>query len=109
MNRKRTYRVYRAEGLSVRKRLRRRLPQREPLPITVPDLSNHRWSIDFVSDQLWTGRRFRPLCIVDDCTKECLAIYVDFSISGLRLSYLSRRSPEPVATRGRSCSTTDRR
>lgn len=88
MNRKRTYRVYRAEGLSVRKRLRRRLPQRERLPITVPDRPNHRWSIDFVSDQLWTGRRFRALCIVDDCTKECLAIYVDFSISGLRLSYL---------------------
>jgi putative transposase len=51
MNRKRTYRLYRSEGLSVRKRLRRRLPQRERLPITVPDRLNHRWSLDFVSDQ----------------------------------------------------------
>jgi putative transposase len=41
-----------------------------------------------VSDQLWTGRRFRALCVVDDCTKESLAIYADVSISGLRLSYL---------------------
>lgn len=88
INRKRTYRVYRAEGLSVRKRLRKRLPQRERLPITVPDRPNRRWSLDFVSDQLWTGRRFRALCVVDDCTKECPAILVDFSISGLRLSYL---------------------
>jgi len=88
VNRKRTYRLYRSEGLSVRKRLRRRLPQRERLPITVPDRPNHRWSLDFVSDQLWTGRRFRALCVVDDCTKECLAIYPDVSISGLRMSYL---------------------
>lgn len=90
INRKRTYRVYRAEGLSVRKRLRKRLPQRERLPITVPDRPNRRWSLDFVSDQLWTGRRFRALCVVDDCTKECPAILVDFSISGLRLSYPAR-------------------
>lgn len=88
LNRKRTYRVYRAEGLSLRKRLRKRLPQRERLPITVPDRPNRRWSLDFVSDQLWTGRRFRALCVVDDCTKESLAIYADFSISGLRLTFL---------------------
>ena len=98
-NHKRTYRVYRAEGLSVRKRLRKRLPQRERLPITVPDRPNHRWSLDFVSDQLWTGRRFRALCVVDDCTKECLAIYADYSISGLRLTFLLEalvRSRGPV-------------
>lgn len=88
VNHKRTYRVYHAEDLSLRKRSRKRLPQRERLPITVPDRPNQRGSLDFVSDQLWTGRRFRALCVVDDCTKECPAIYVDFSISGLRLSYL---------------------
>src|SRR5688572_3712459 len=54
---------------------------------SVPDRPNHRWSLDFVSDQLWTVDGL-ALCVVDDCTKECLAIYADVSISGLRLSYL---------------------
>lgn len=44
--------------------------------------SNQRWSLDFVSDSLTRGRRFRVLCIIDDFSRECLASVVDTSISG---------------------------
>ncbi len=88
MNRKKTYRLYREEGLQVRRRKRRRLPRRERLPLTVPERRNARWSMDFVSDALWTGRRFRALGIVDDCTRESPAILTDFSIPGARITRL---------------------
>jgi putative transposase len=52
----------------------------------VPVTSNERWSLDFVSDQLTCGRRFRILTIVDDCTRECLALVADTSLSGIRVS-----------------------
>ena len=51
-------------------------------PIAVPLLPNERWSLDFVSDQLLDGRRFRILVVVDDCTRECLALVADTSLSG---------------------------
>ena len=88
MNAKRTYRLYREEGLQVRRRKKRRWPARERLPLVAPDRRNARWSLDFISDALWTGRRFRALDIVDDCTRECPAILVDFSISGRRIARL---------------------
>ena len=47
---------------------------------------NHRWSLDFVSDQLVSGRRFRILAIYDDCTRECLAAIADVSLSGIRVA-----------------------
>jgi putative transposase len=52
----------------------------------VPMTSNERWSLDFVSDQLTCGRRFRILTIVDDCTRECLALVADTSLSGIRVA-----------------------
>lgn len=85
MNRKKTWRLYREEGLQVRRRKKRRLPPRERLPLTAPERRNARWSLDFVSDALWTGRRFRALGIVDDCTRESPAILADYSISGSRI------------------------
>jgi putative transposase len=48
----------------------------------VPMAPNDRWSLDFVSDQLTDGRRFRILTVVDDCTRECLALVPDTSLSG---------------------------
>ena len=48
--------------------------------------ANDRWSLDFVSDQLTDGRRFRVLTIVDDCTRECLGHVADTSLSGLRVT-----------------------
>lgn len=52
----------------------------------VPMTANDRWSLDVVSDQLTDGRRFRVLTIVDDCTRECLGLVADTSLSGLRVA-----------------------
>ena len=63
VNRKRTYRIYTEEGLQVRTKKRKKLI-RPRVPMSVPTKANERWSLDFVSDQLSTGRRFRVLNIV---------------------------------------------
>ena len=55
------------------------------MPMLVPDKVNQRWSMDFVSDQLANGRRFRVLNVVDDYSRECVLQIVDTSISGQRL------------------------
>ncbi len=85
VNAKRTYRLYREEGLQVRRRKRRRLPRRDRLPLPVPERPMQRWSVDFVSDQLASGRRFRILNVVDDHSRECPGQIVDVAISGARL------------------------
>src|SRR5262249_4543704 len=54
-------------------------------PIELPTALNQRWSLDFVSDSLADGRRFRILCIVDDFSRECLATVVDTSLIGMRM------------------------
>ena len=81
----RIYRLYREEGLSVRKRKARRRAIGTRAPILVEAKANARWSLDFVHDQLAHGRRFRVLNIVDDVTRECLAAIPDTSISGRRV------------------------
>ena len=81
----RIYRLYREEGLAVRKRRSRRKAVGTRAPILVQVKPNARWSLDFVHDQLACGRRFRILNIVDDVTRECLAAIPDTSISGLRV------------------------
>ena len=85
INRKRTYRIYTEEGLQVRTKKRKKLV-RPRVPMSVPTRANERWSLDFVSDQLATGRRFRVLNIVDDYTRECVGQLVDVSISGVRMT-----------------------
>lgn len=98
-NRKKTERLYREEGLKVRRRRSRRraIGTRAPIPLT--DRPNTRWSLDFVHDQMSCGRRFRVLNVVDDVTKECLAAIPDVSISGRRvvreLDRLIERRGEP--------------
>ena len=69
----RIYRLYREEGLTVRKRWARRRAVGSRVPILVESKSNARWSVDFVHDQLASGRRLRILNIVDDVMRECLA------------------------------------
>jgi putative transposase len=54
-------------------------------PMQLPQAINQRWSLDFVSDTLADGRRFRILCIVDDFSRECLATVVDTSLGGVRV------------------------
>jgi putative transposase len=82
----RIYRLYREEGLTVRKRRARRRAVGSRAPILVETAANARWSLDFVHDQFASGRRFRILNIVDDVTRECLAAIPDTSISGRRVA-----------------------
>ena len=85
VNPKRTYRLYREEGLQVRRKRRKKLI-RPRVPMLVPDTVNQRWSMDFVSDQLANGRRFRVLNVVDDFSREIVLQVIDFSISGYRVA-----------------------
>jgi transposase InsO family protein len=90
----RVYRLYREEGLGVRKR--RAVGTR--VPILVAARPNARWSLDFVHDQFACGRRFRVLNIVDDVTRECLGAIPDTSISGRRVA---RELSDIIAWRGK--------
>jgi putative transposase len=85
MNHKRLYRLYREEKLMVRRRRGRKRALGTRTPLHLPNTINERWSLDFVSDTLSDGRRFRILCIVDDFSRECLATVVDTSLSGIRV------------------------
>jgi transposase InsO family protein len=82
----RIYRLYREEGLTVRRRRARRRAVGTRAPILVEAKPNARWSLDFVHDQLASGRRFRVLNIVDDVTRRCLGAVADTSISGVRVA-----------------------
>jgi len=94
----RIYRLYREEGLTVRKRRARRRAVGTRAPILVEAKANARWSLDFVHDQFALGRRFRVLNIVDDVTRECLAAIPDTSISGRRVA---RELTMLIETRGK--------
>jgi putative transposase len=86
INHKRVHRIYRAAGLQVRRRHRKRLTRAERIPLPVPDQRLARWSMDFTVDTLADGRGFRTLNIVDDFTRECVAIEVDRSLPELRVA-----------------------
>ncbi|MBY3033327.1 IS3-like element ISRle4 family transposase (plasmid) [Rhizobium leguminosarum] len=86
VNHKRLFRLYREEKLTVRKRGGRKRAIGTRAPMLVPMVANDRWSLDFVSDQFTDGRRLRILTVVDDCTRECLALVSDTSLSGLRVA-----------------------
>lgn len=85
INWKTLYRLYREEGLTVRKRGGRKRALGTRAPRADPQGPNQRWSLDFVSDVLVDGRRFRILCVLDDFSRECLASVVDNSLSGERV------------------------
>jgi putative transposase len=86
VNHKKLFRLYREEKLAVRRRGGRKRAIGTRAPMVVPLRPDERWSLDFVSDQLTDGRRFRILAVVDDCTRECLALIVDTSLSGMRVA-----------------------
>ena len=98
VNHKKLFRLYREEGLAVRQRRGRKRALGTRKPGIVPRRANERWSLDFVSDSLAEGRRFRALCIVDDFSREALAIVADFSLSGVRVA---RELDRLVSWRGR--------
>jgi putative transposase len=85
VNHKRVYRLYREEGLGVRRRKGKRIGVVRRQPLAIPTRPNGRWSMDFISDALGDGRKFRSLNIVDDFNRECLAAEVDTSLTGARV------------------------
>jgi putative transposase len=98
VNRKRVQRIYREERLMVRRRGGRKRALGLRAPMAAPDRPNACWSLDFVHDQMTDGRRFRVLAVVDNCTRECLALVADTSISGVRVA---RELDRIIAWRGR--------
>jgi putative transposase len=85
INHKRTERIYREEGLALRRKRRRKGAAGARIIMAAPERPNQHWSMDFVTDSLVTGRRFRALAIVDDYSRECPAIEVDTSLGGRRV------------------------
>jgi putative transposase len=85
VNHKRTERLYREEGLMLRKKRRRKGAAGARVVMPFPQRTNERWSMDFVTDSIVTGQRFRALAIVDDYSRECPAIEVDTSLGGRRV------------------------
>jgi len=85
MNHKKLYRIYREQGLSVRWRRSRKRACGTRTPMPVAAHPNARWSLDFVSDSFGASRKFRMLAVIDDCTRECLCLVADTSLSGARV------------------------
>lgn len=85
MNHKKFRRLYREERLQVRRRCGRKRALGSRMSMAIPQQPNQRWSLDFVSDAFVDGRRFRIMTVVDDFSRECLALIADTSLSGLRV------------------------
>ena len=98
MNHKKLRRLYREERLQVRRRSGRKRALGTRVPMVLPQGPNQRWSLDFLSDAMTNGRRFRILAIVDDFTRESLALVADTSLPGLRVA---RELDAVIAIRGR--------
>ena len=99
-NHKRIFRIYREEKLTVRRRGGRKRALGTRAPMAIPQGRNQRWSTDFIQDVLVDGRRFRVLAVVDDFTRECLALVADTSLSGQRVA---RELDQLVEWRGPPC------
>jgi putative transposase len=86
INHKRTERLYKEEGLSLRLKKRKKRISHLRVVMDRPERINQHWSMDFVSDSLYNGRRFRVFTIVDDFSRECPALEVDHSLPGQRVT-----------------------
>jgi putative transposase len=101
VNHKKLRRIYGEERLQVRRRGGRKRALGTRAPMAVPQGPNQRWSLDFASDALADGRRFRILAVVDDFSRECLCLVADTSLSGGRVA---RELDAVIAARGRPLS-----
>lgn len=91
VNHKRVYRLYRAQGLALRRRVRKHAAAlRVPPPAVVP-IPNRRWSMDFVTDALSSGRQFRLLAVFEDGLRKYLGIEADVSLPGMRVTEVLER------------------
>ena len=84
-NHKRVHRVYCALKLNLRRKGKKRLPSRNPQPLMAPEMANLSWSVDFMSDVLYGGQRFRTFNVVDDFNREALGIEVDTNLPAARV------------------------
>lgn len=100
LNHKKLFRLYRKERLTLRRRGGRKRALGTHAPMAIPQGPNQRWSTDFVQDVLADGRRFRIWALVDDFSRECLALVADTSISGRRVA---RELDQVIERRGRPC------
>jgi putative transposase len=101
MNHKKLRRLYAEERLQVRRRGGRKRALGTRAPMTLPQGPNQRWSMDFASDTLTDGRRFRILVVMDDFTRECLCLVADTSLPGARVArelttVIVRRGARPL-------------
>lgn len=94
LNHKRTERIYAEEGLSLMLRKRPKRAAVARMPLAKPERANQNWSIDFVSERLINGRRFRILTIVDNYSRECPWLEIDTSMGGLRVTRVLDRLGE---------------
>ncbi len=85
-NHKKVYRVYKLLKLNKTRKHKRRLPARVKRPLVKETAINQTWRMDFMSDSMAGGRKFRTLNIIDDCTREALAIEIDTSLSAKRVT-----------------------
>ena len=97
VNAKRIYRLYTEDGLAVRTKLRRKIEQRQRVPLLRATRPHERLSMDFVSNRPLAGRWFRVLTVVDQFTRECLVLLVDSSLTGTKVA---QALPALVAERG---------
>nr|GEW82229.1 hypothetical protein [Tanacetum cinerariifolium] len=94
INSRRTLRIYRALALNLPRRLKKRLPARVKQPVAVPEAANKCWSLDFTSDVLTDGRRFRTLNVLDEYNRELLGVEIDFSLPASRVVQVLMRLVE---------------
>lgn len=86
VNHKRVYRIYCELKLNLKRKVKKRLPKREGKSLLQPSVLNECWSLDYMSDALFTGKRFRTANVIDDCNREGLGIEVSFSLPAKRIT-----------------------
>jgi len=98
VNHKRVYRLYREEGLAMRRRKRKRFRAEARVSLALPQTANEVWTMDYTHDEPASGRKFRSLNLMDGYTREALAIEVDTSLPGLRVVRVLERLRERRGT-----------
>ena len=92
VNAKRIYRLYRDEELIVRTKQRRKIARRQRVRTSLATRANQCWSMDFVSDKFADGRSFRILTVIDQFTRECVALEADRSMTGKKVAEVLERA-----------------